>query len=196
MIKDIKFIKSIYKIDQIPKDNFKEIILCGRSNVGKSSFINTLFNKTKLAKTSSTPGKTRSLNYYLVEEKFYIVDLPGYGYAKVKPQEQEYWKKMISEYINVNKKIAYAIQIIDSRHKPTELDLLLNHYLVNAGVPFYIVFNKIDKLNQSEKAQLKKNIKEYFPEQEISKQIFLFSAFSGAGKAEIIKLLNSLNLKD
>ncbi len=117
----IKFIKSVYNIKDLPKEGIPELVLCGRSNVGKSSFINSLSKQNNIAKTSSTPGKTRSLNYYLVEDKFYLVDLPGYGYAKVSEKAKQEWQKLIADYLLNSKNIAMAYHLIDSRHSATSL---------------------------------------------------------------------------
>ncbi len=105
MVSQQKFITSVYNLNDLPKNNLPEIILCGRSNVGKSSFLNSLYNRKDLAKTSSTPGKTRSINYYLIDEKFYMVDLPGYGYAKTSLKEREFWSKLIGDFISKSKYI-------------------------------------------------------------------------------------------
>lgn len=192
----LEFKKSIYNLRDIPKDNLVEAIICGRSNVGKSSFINTLFNRKGIAKTSSTPGKTRSINYYLVEESYYLVDLPGYGFAKVQLKEQIFWEQLLSEYIASNEKIKMAFHLIDSRHKPTKLDVLLQDFLVKAQVPNIIVLNKVDKLNSSELFVLKKTIKDTFPNHTINENIFLFSAHSKYGCKEIKSALNNWIKKD
>lgn len=193
-MKNIQFQKSVYKLNEIPNKELPTIVLCGRSNVGKSSFINCLFAPAKVAKTSSTPGKTRSINYYLVENKFYIVDLPGFGYAKVSQKERDYWKKLIEDYFVINKNIVSAFHIIDSRYDPTILDHQLNEFLRLKNVDYYFVFNKIDKLKQSEFAKLKHNIASFFPEAKADSNLFFFSAIKGTGKKEIIRLIQSLHL--
>ena len=106
-----KFVKSVYNLKDLPKEKLPEVILCGRSNVGKSSFINSLFSRKDLAKISSTPGKTRSINYYLIDDKFYIVDLPGYGFAKTSKKEREYWGKLIGDFISESKNIVLAFEL-------------------------------------------------------------------------------------
>ncbi len=189
---EIKFIKSAYTLKDLPKDNLPQIVLCGRSNVGKSSFINTLFNKKGIAKTSSTPGKTRAFNYYLVNGNFYIVDLPGYGYAKVKKKEQEFWERMITEFLIKNTNIQLAFHFIDSRHNPSDLDCLLNDLIRHINVPYNVVLNKIDKLNQKELSASKKNILNFFPELIMGENLFLFSSHNGTGKKEIQKRINLL----
>ena len=129
-----------------PKDGLKEIVLVGRSNVGKSSFINALTNRKKLAYTSSSPGKTRTINFYNIDNMFRIVDLPGYGYAKISMSEREKWKKIIEEYLVKSQNIALICQIIDVRHEPTKLDLMMYDYIQSTGTDYLIIANKLDKL--------------------------------------------------
>jgi len=134
----MKFIKSVYRTRDLPNKSIPELVLCGRSNVGKSSFINSLSKQKNIAKTSSTPGKTRSINYYLVEDKFYLVDLPGYGYAKVSEIEKVKWQKLISLYILNSNNIALTYHLIDSRQLATHLDLLLNEMLIQNEIPYTV----------------------------------------------------------
>ncbi len=179
---DIKYLKSVHVTTQLPKDNFKEIVLCGRSNVGKSSFINSLFNQKNLAKTSSSPGKTRSINYYLVDSKYFIVDLPGFGYAKVSKTERDRWQKLIEGYFLADRVITHAFHLIDSRHTPTQLDIVLQEFLMNAKIPTSILLTKIDKLKQSEISKSKKIINEFFPYVNVIDDVFLYSSIKGTGK--------------
>ena len=132
MFKDIQFYRSVFELEALPKSELPQLILCGRSNVGKSSFINNIANRKGLAKTSSTPGKTRSINFYNVENKFFIVDLPGFGYAKTSQKEREKWGKLVSKYILESSNIRHAFHFIDPRYKPTDLDIQLNLWLNNA----------------------------------------------------------------
>jgi len=192
MFEKQEFIISAYKLSQLPKDNLPETILCGRSNVGKSSFINSLFNRRDLAKTSSTPGKTRSINYYKIDDKFYFVDLPGFGYAKTSLKERESWGKLLSEYIKTSKNIKLAFHFIDSRHSPTDLDLQLNELLKFSKIPCIIILNKIDKLTQSELSLSKKRIIEFFPELIQGENLFLYSSTTKKGKKEVTQILSKL----
>lgn len=191
MFKEQKFIKSVYSIEEIPKLRFPEVVLCGRSNVGKSSFINSLFNRKDLAKISSTPGKTRSINYYQIDNNFYMVDLPGYGYAKVSATERKKWAKLIEDFFTNSKMINLVIHIIDARHKPTELDLKLNQLLKDLNLPYIFLLNKSDKLKQSEFKQSFKNLSEEFPEAKLNENTFFYSAIKGTGKKEIKSYLLS-----
>ncbi len=192
MFEKQEFIKSVYNVREVPKLRLPEVILCGRSNVGKSSFINSLFNRKNLAKISSTPGKTRSINYYLIDEKLYFVDLPGYGYAKTSLKEREYWGKIISEYISVSGHISLAIHLIDSRHNPTELDVLLNSLLKQSKIPYLILLNKVDKLSQSETVKTGREIINYFPELILGENLLLHSAVKKNGRKEILQILSKL----
>ncbi len=131
---------------QYPKDNLPEIVLVGKSNVGKSSFINTLVNRKKLARTSSEPGKTRQINFYNMDNKFYLVDLPGYGYSKMSKQEQEKVGSFIEEYLQKSKNIALIVFLLDIRHEPTANDKLMYDYIFKTNLPCLIIANKADKI--------------------------------------------------
>lgn len=191
---DVKFTKSVFEIKNLPSEPIAEVVLCGRSNVGKSTFINSLSKQKNVAKTSSTPGKTRSVNYYLTENKFYFVDLPGYGYAKISIAEKVKWQKLINEYLTKSKNISLAFHLIDSRHKPTDLDILLNNLLIESEIPYVILLSKVDKLNQSEKAKSIKMIKEVFPELNLGDNLFLYSSLKNIGKKEVEIRLSKLFL--
>ena len=146
IINNPKFEVSAVKPAQYPKNNLPEIVLVGKSNVGKSSFINTMINRKKLARTSSEPGKTRQINFYNIDEKFYFVDLPGYGYSKMSKKEQEQVGHFIEEYLFNREQIALIIFLVDIRHSPTENDRLMYDYVIRSGLPFIILANKADKL--------------------------------------------------
>jgi GTP-binding protein len=191
-----KFITSVYDLKDLPKQKLPEIILCGRSNVGKSSFINSIFNKKDLAKTSSTPGKTRSINYYLIDDKFYIVDLPGYGYAKISLKERKSWGKLVGNFISESNNIVLAFHIIDSRHKPTELDLQLSQILAYNKIPFIIIFTKSDKLRQSEHSLAQKEAKEFFPGIIQGENFFFYSSPKNRGRKEVLKRLSEILTSD
>lgn len=196
MFEKQQFIKSVYDLKDLPKGEIPEIILCGRSNVGKSSFINSLFNKKDLAKISSTPGKTRSINYYLIDTDFYIVDLPGYGYAKISKTEREFWGKLVTGYIINSPNIQLVFHFIDSRHKPTALDIDFNDFLKNTQIPYIFVLSKTDKLKQSEYAQAGASLKEYFPEISFNDNLIFYSAIKKTGRKEVLKIMSSLFIKD
>lgn len=188
----IKFLRSINDLNHLPDLKLPEIVLCGRSNVGKSSFINSFFNRKGIAKTSSTPGKTRSLNYYLVDEKLYIVDLPGYGYSKISKSERNRWQELIENYFSTSEKIELACHFIDSRYNPTSLDMLLHNYLKEIELNYIVILTKVDKLKQSELAKAKREITKTFPELIFGKNLFLYSAAKGIGKKDLQKKFNKL----
>ena len=146
LVKNPKFEISAVGSKQYPKNNLPEIVLVGKSNVGKSSFINTMINRKKLARTSSEPGKTRQINFYNIDDSFYFVDLPGYGYSKMSKKEQEQVGKFIEEYLFDRKQISLIIFLIDIRHSPTENDKLMYNYIISSGLPFIILANKADKI--------------------------------------------------
>lgn len=146
LIKNPEFKISAVSPNQYPQDNLPEIVLVGKSNVGKSSFINTMVNRKKLARTSSEPGKTRQINFYNMDNKFYFVDLPGYGYSKMSKQEQERVGSFIEEYLNKSNNIALIVFLIDIRHTPTENDRLMYRYIIDSERPCIIIANKADKI--------------------------------------------------
>jgi GTP-binding protein len=189
MFENIRFVKSIYVIKDITESSEPEAMICGRSNVGKSSLINSLFNRKNLAKTSSTPGKTRSINYYDVDGTFFLVDLPGFGYAKISKKEREHWALLIETYLSKSRNISMAFHLIDSRHKPTDLDIKLNDLLEYYGLPYSIILTKIDKLNQSELAKAKRDISKIFPALKFGINLFAYSSVKKTGKKQIIQKL-------
>ena len=136
LIKNPKFEISAVGPKQYPKSNLPEIVLAGKSNVGKSTFINTLINRKGLARTSSEPGKTRQINFYNMDQKFYFVDLPGYGYSKMSKAEQDKVGKFIEEYLFTREKISLIALLIDIRHKPGENDILMYNYIKSTNLPF------------------------------------------------------------
>ena len=136
-VKNPQFEVSAVSPKQYPKNDLPQIVLVGKSNVGKSSFINTMINRKALARTSSEPGKTRQINFYNIDEKFYFVDLPGYGFSKMSKQEQEKVGKFIEQYLNTSKNIALVIFLIDIRHTPTENDKLMYNYIIRCRSSFY-----------------------------------------------------------
>lgn len=146
LIKNPKFEISAVGPKQYPNNNLPEIVLVGKSNVGKSSFINTLINRKNLARTSSEPGKTRQINFYNMDDKFYFVDLPGYGYSKMSKEMQVKVGSYIEEYLFKRDKISLIVQLLDIRHKPTKDDMLMYEYLLKSNKPFLVVCNKADKI--------------------------------------------------
>ena len=146
IVKNPKFEISAVKPAQYPQNELPQIVLVGKSNVGKSSFINSMLNRKKLARTSSEPGKTRQINFYNIDEKFYFVDLPGYGYSKMSKEEQARVGSFIEEYLSKSDKIALIVFLIDIRHEPSQNDRLMYNYIINTNSPCLIVANKSDKI--------------------------------------------------
>ena len=146
IVKNPKFEISAVKPKQYPKNDLPEIVLVGKSNVGKSSFVNTMINRKKLARTSSEPGKTRQINFYNIDEKFYFVDLPGYGYSKMSKEEQARVGSFIEEYLSKSDKIALIVFLIDIRHEPSQNDRLMYNYIINTNSPCLVIANKADKI--------------------------------------------------
>ena len=146
MLKNVKFETSVFSKEKILKTDLKQIVLVGKSNVGKSSFINSLANRKSLAKVGQTPGKTRSLNYYNVNGEFYLVDLPGYGYSTMSQAEKKSTSDMINKYITNNGLISHIFFLVDIRHKPTENDRIMYDWLVEKNIPFTIIATKADKI--------------------------------------------------
>ena len=179
------------RISQYPDDELPEFLLVGRSNVGKSSFINTVLNKRGLARTSSTPGKTQTLNFYLANNTFYLVDVPGYGYASVNKEQQKKMGLMIEEYLENRDELKRVFMIVDFRIKPTEDDILMYQFLKYYDIPVTIIVNKADKVGTSKR---EKNLKV------ISKAIDLapgddmiqFSSVSKLGREEVLTKIESL----
>ena len=146
LVNNPKFEISAVRPNQYPSNGLPEIVLVGKSNVGKSSFVNTMINRKKLARTSSEPGKTRQINFYNIDDTFYFVDLPGYGYSKTSKKEQEQVGKFIEEYLFNRQEISLIIFLVDIRHNPTENDKLMYNYIISSGLPCLILTNKADKI--------------------------------------------------
>ncbi|MEF2292717.1 ribosome biogenesis GTP-binding protein YihA/YsxC [Virgibacillus dokdonensis] len=168
---------------QYPNDQLPEIALAGRSNVGKSSFINTLINRKNLARTSSKPGKTQTLNFYLINNAFYFVDVPGYGYAKVSKKERQKWGKMMEEYFEKRHSLKAVLLITDIRHEPTVDDLQMYDFLKYYELPVLIIATKLDKVSKNKRSQHVKRTEKAF-QVEAGDLVLPFSAETGEGKEE------------
>ena len=160
IINKSEFITSAVRREQYPEDGLNEVAFVGRSNVGKSSIINALTNRRKLAKVSQTPGKTKLINFFLINDAFYLVDLPGYGYAKVSKKEQESWGNTIETYLTAREELKRVILLVDSRHKPTADDITMHEWIKHYGYDVIVVATKSDKLSNNALAKSKKIIKE------------------------------------
>lgn len=194
IIKDAHFVCSNSRFDKLPKDNIPEYAFIGRSNVGKSSLINALVQRKGLAKTSSTPGKTIAINHFMVNGQWYLVDLPGYGYAQRSKKSREEWRVMLANYISRRRNLLYTFVLIDSRIEPQNSDLGFMEWLGENQVPFCIVFTKADKLSKSE---LDQNVEAYkkrlMEEWEELPPLFVTSSETKQGREEILDFIERQN---
>lgn len=175
---------------QYPQGNKPEFLLVGRSNVGKSSFINTLLNQKNLARISSRPGKTQTLNFYLVNDNFYLIDVPGYGYASVNHEQQKKMGLMIEEYLEKREEMKRVFMLVDFRMKPTENDVLMYQFLKYYNIPVTLVLTKADKVSTSKKERNLKVIKDTI-NLAVGDDLVLFSNVTKQGKDEILKILEN-----
>lgn len=169
---------------QYPKLGLPEIALAGRSNVGKSTFINTLVNRKKLARTSGKPGKTRTINFFNIEEELLFVDVPGYGYAKVSKKEQEKWGTMMNQYFSAREELVLTILLVDLRHKPTEHDIQMYDFLKYYDLPVLIVATKADKIKNSQRNKFTNQVIQTL-KLEPEDSIIAFSSVTKEGKQEV-----------
>lgn len=186
---NVKFIKSASKKEEFIIDNLPQVALVGRSNVGKSSLINMLTNNSKMAKTSSTPGRTRLVNYFNVNNQFYLVDLPGYGFAKASKSTTNVWDSVMNDYFTENEKLKLTLVLIDSRMNPTDLDKQMLNYLAENEIPALIILTKADKITRSE---LNNKINSISHELRYNKELIIpTSASKKQGSEGITKILEN-----
>lgn len=188
-ITSIDFVVGVANLKQLPKNNLPEIVFIGRSNVGKSSLLNKLCNRKSIARVSATPGKTRELNYYLINKELYFVDLPGYGYAKVAEHVKAGWTALIEEFFHNRKQIALAVQIVDARLGPTELDMTMIGWLDFFKVPFVLVLTKADKLPHGKLLAQTNDVSALLSKYKYLSGIHPFSAVNGDGRQELLKAI-------
>lgn len=187
-----EFIRSAVKPTDFPRDSLPQVVFAGRSNVGKSSAINCLLNRKNFARVGSSPGKTTHINYFLIDRKLYLVDLPGYGYAKVSKQERDRWGRLIEAWFADTDRMALGILIVDARHKPTADDCTMAEVFLNFGKPFTVVANKLDKLKKGEVEGNLLQIRDTLNLPE-AVSVISFSAENGEGKSELSgKIINCL----
>lgn len=193
-IHSAKYLISNPKVEGCPAPDKPEYAFIGRSNVGKSSLINMITYQTKLAKTSASPGKTQLINHFIINNSWYLVDLPGYGYAKVSISQRNSWEKMISNYLQKRENLVTVFVLIDSRHSPQELDLEFLRKLGKWGIPFNMVFTKADKVTQREAAKnVRLFINEMKKEWEYIPRHFLTSTIKFLGRKDILSYIGELN---
>lgn len=193
-IRSAKYLISNPKVEGCPTPDKPEYAFIGRSNVGKSSLINMITNQTKLAKTSGTPGKTQLINHFLINHDWYMVDLPGYGFAKVSQKQRASWEKMISDYLKKRENLVCVFVLIDSRLKPQKLDLDFINQLGEWQIPFCLVFTKADKNTQRETAaNVRRFIDKMKEEWEFIPQKFVTSTIKFHGRKEILNYIGEMN---
>lgn len=193
-IKTAAFVTSSADVKQCPNPDRPEYAFIGRSNVGKSSLINMLTERKKLAKTSSTPGKTQLINHFEINNSWYLVDLPGYGYAKSSKTDRAAWQKMIYRYLETRDNLMCVMVLLDCRHKPQKNDMEFMAWLGKKEVPFVMVFTKIDKLSSSElNKKLVAYKKRMLLDWEVLPQTFATSATSAHGRADVVSFIDDTN---
>ncbi len=183
-----EFVRSAVKKEDFPRDGLPQVVFAGRSNVGKSSVINRLLNRKNLARVGSAPGKTTHINYFLIDKKLYLVDLPGYGYAKVSKAEKARWGKLIEDWFADTALMTLGVQIVDARHKPTADDCTMAQWFLASGKPFAVVANKLDKCK---KCEIPGNLERNRQTLELEDGVHLipFSAEKGEGRGQLLELL-------
>ena len=187
-IHNVHFLKSVTQIDQRPLPPKPEVAVIGRSNVGKASLINTLFNRKNLAKISSTPGKTRLINYFSVDDQLYFVDLPGYGYAKLSKKMRSGWQKDIEAYLKSNLELKLVFLLLDSRREIMENDSLMIDWLRHYQIPYILVLTKSDKISNNQYKIINSKLRNKYPNQDILR----FSSKNRTGKEDILKILEQI----
>lgn len=195
IIKQAEFVISNSEVAKCPKEFLPEYAFIGRSNVGKSSLINMLTGNSKLAKTSSRPGKTQLINHFKINQNWFLVDLPGYGYAKVSKKAKEKFQQFITDYFEQREQLVSSFVLVDIRHEPQKIDLEFFAYLGENGIPFAIVFTKADKLSRS---RIEKNIAAYKKtllqdQWEELPPYFITSSESGLGKENLLEYIEQIN---
>ena len=188
IIKNAKFVVSLDRLTSFPGQGMPEIALAGKSNVGKSSLINSLVRNSKLARTSSEPGKTRLINYYSINQEMLLVDLPGYGFAKASKNEKQKWGAMIEGYLEGSSNLKHVLQLVDIRHDPTADDIMMVNYLRHYKIPFTVVATKADKLS---KAQRSRSIPVICRKLVVQPwEIIQYSSEDGTGRDKLLALIN------
>lgn len=190
-----RFITSAPSLDDCPEESLPEFCFAGRSNVGKSSLINKLTNKKKLAKTSNTPGKTQQMNYYEIDSTSFLVDLPGFGFAKVPKKERERWGRDIHEYLSKRGTIKLILHLVDSRHEPTPLDEDFFYWMASNEKPFAVILTKGDKLSTNKLASSKQRVINILKEMNIDVPVVATSVENDKGIEELQKLIREFILE-
>lgn len=189
-VHNVEMIMSAVKPEQYPEEGYPEFALAGRSNVGKSSFINKMIGRKSLARTSSKPGKTQTLNFYKIEEQLFFVDVPGYGYAKVSKSEREAWGKMIERYLTGREQLRAVVQIVDLRHPPSADDRAMYDFLVHYNIPAIVIATKADKIPRGKWEKHKKVVRDHL-DMRTGDPLIVFSSEKGIGLEQAWKEIES-----
>lgn len=191
-IESATFIKGAAGWKDLPADGLPEVAFIGRSNVGKSSLLNALVGRRGLARTSGTPGKTRQFNYYLIDERIYFVDLPGYGYARISKVQRERWGRFIGRYLEEREPLRLVFHLVDSRHEPTRLDRDVMELMRGGRVPYVILLTKADKLSGNERTKSERRVREALASYGMEIPVILTSAKTGRGLAEMLDWIEAV----
>ncbi|WP_020404750.1 ribosome biogenesis GTP-binding protein YihA/YsxC [Gracilimonas tropica] len=184
-----KFITSATKLEECPPSTLPEVCFAGRSNVGKSSLINALLNRKNIARTSNVPGKTQQMNYYQIGDRFFMVDLPGYGFAKVPKKERDRWGKNIREYLLERESIRLILHVVDARHDPSQLDEDFFYWMGMNEKPFAVLLSKSDKISKNKVSSSKAKVRRILKDMNIEVPVLSFSSSSKEGVEEVEKLI-------
>ncbi len=193
-IRDVRFVKGVARWEGLPDEGLPEAAFIGRSNVGKSSLLNMLAGRRSLARTSNTPGKTQELNYYLANEQFYLVDLPGYGYARVARTERERWGRLIGRYLTERAPLRLVFHLVDSRHPPTELDRDILALMRGSPTPYVIVLTKTDKLSGNQRTKAAAEVQRVLQSAAMEVPVVHTSSQTRRGREELLKWIEDLVL--
>ncbi len=194
-VKDVRFVIGAAQWDQLPTDGRPEVAFIGRSNVGKSSLLNALVGRKNLARTSSTPGKTRQFNYYLVDNRFYLVDLPGLGYARISARERNRWAQLIHRYLTTRPVLKLVFHLIDSRHPPQPVDERIMEMMKGSDIPYVVVLTKVDKLSQGEQQKAIRRVEETLRKHHLEVPIVQTSAHKKQGIKELWDWMTSMGVR-
>ncbi len=189
------FVTGAPSLGECPPENYPEFCFAGRSNVGKSSIINKLTNRNKLARTSNTPGKTQQINYYLIDNQIYIVDLPGFGFAKVPKNERERWGRDIHTYILNRNTLRLIFHLVDARHNPTALDEEFFYWMGSHQIPFVVLLSKADKLSKNKLSKSKSAVESLLMEMNIDVPVIPCSAETGLGMNETRSVIQEFSIE-
>ncbi len=185
-----EFVRSATRPEEFPRDGRPQVVFSGRSNVGKSSVINRLLNRKNFARVGASPGKTAHINYFLIDEALYLVDLPGYGFAKVAQGERDRWGRLIEAWFGDSRLMTFGVMLVDLRHKPTQDDCTMGRWYAESGKPYVVVANKLDKVKKSELAGNLAQIRETL-ELPDAVPVIPYSAEKGDGRAELLALIQA-----